>query len=54
MFRVFIAQLARALTVNSLLIGQDQTDYQIMLTNSFDGMIERLSTFFDGENVSVF
>lgn len=51
-FRVFMSQLSRALTVNELAVGQDQTEYQVMLKNSFDGMLERLCTFFDGENVS--
>lgn len=52
-FKVFIAQLSRALFVNSLIIKPDQADYQLMLTNSFEALVERLSTFFDGENVSV-
>jgi hypothetical protein len=51
-FRIFISQLSRALIVNSFAIGPDQAAYQEMLNNSFDGMLERLSTFFDGENVS--
>ncbi|KAI6203313.1 hypothetical protein M3Y94_00541700 [Aphelenchoides besseyi] len=48
-FRVFMAQLARALTVNEAIINQDKTEYQVMLKNSFSGLLERLSTFFDGE-----
>ncbi|KAI6226407.1 hypothetical protein M3Y99_01290000 [Aphelenchoides fujianensis] len=49
-FQVFMSQLARALAVNEAAIGEDQAEYQQMLKNSFDGMVERLSTFFDGEN----
>uniref|UniRef100_A0A1I7SEQ5 DOCKER domain-containing protein n=1 Tax=Bursaphelenchus xylophilus TaxID=6326 RepID=A0A1I7SEQ5_BURXY len=49
-FKVFMAQLARALMVNELAVAEDQAEYQIMLKNSFDGMLERLCTFFDGEN----
>ncbi|KAI6205131.1 hypothetical protein M3Y94_00757800 [Aphelenchoides besseyi] len=49
-FRVFMAQLARALAVNEAAIGQDQSEYQEMMKNSFDGMVERLSTFFDNES----
>ncbi|CAD5231301.1 unnamed protein product [Bursaphelenchus okinawaensis] len=49
-FKVFMAQLARALAVNELAVSGDQAEYQVMLKNSFDGMLERLCTFFDGEN----
>ena len=53
-FRIFMAQLERALDVNQLILGADRSEYQTMLSNSFQAMLERLSTFFDGENVSFF
>jgi len=46
-----MTELNESLKVNEAAIGADQAEYQCMLKNSFDGMKERLSSFFGGENV---
>jgi hypothetical protein len=48
-----MTELYEALKVNEAAIGADQQEYQNMMKNSFDGMLERLSSFFNGENVSL-
>uniref|UniRef100_A0A914CQ09 Uncharacterized protein n=1 Tax=Acrobeloides nanus TaxID=290746 RepID=A0A914CQ09_9BILA len=49
-FKVLMTELYEALKVNEAAIGADQQEYQNMMKNSFDGMLERLSSFFNGEN----
>lgn len=46
-----MTELLDALRINEAAIGSDRTEYQLMLRNSFDGMLERLSAFFEGEKV---
>jgi len=47
-----MTELYEALKVNEAAIGADQQEYQNMMKNSFDGMLERLSAFFNGETVN--
>lgn len=47
-----MTELSEALKVNEAAISSDQTEYQNMMKNSFDGMLERLSAFFGEQNVS--
>lgn len=49
-----MTELAEALLINEAAIGSDRIEYQLMLKNSFDGMLERLSAFFEGEKVYFF
>ncbi|KAH7729074.1 Dedicator of cytokinesis family protein [Aphelenchoides avenae] len=49
-FKELMTELNESLKVNEAAIGADQAEYQCMLKNSFDGMKERLSSFFGGEN----
>ncbi|KAL3112883.1 hypothetical protein niasHT_015589 [Heterodera trifolii] len=47
--KTLIYELNEALAVNEAAMGSERTEYQQMLRRSFDGMLERLPTFFDGE-----
>lgn len=47
-----MTELSDALKINEAAMGSDRSEYQSMLRNSFDGMVERLSAFFNGEKVS--
>uniref|UniRef100_A0A183BXD3 DOCKER domain-containing protein n=1 Tax=Globodera pallida TaxID=36090 RepID=A0A183BXD3_GLOPA len=47
--RTLIGELNEALAVNEAAMGGERIEYQQMLRRSFDGMLERLPTFFDGE-----
>lgn len=47
-----MTELADALKVNEATMGNDRMEYQSMLRNSFDGMLERLSAFFAEEKVN--
>jgi len=49
--RTLIAELDVALRVNEAALAGDRVEYQSMLRQSFDGMLERLSMFFEGEKV---
>lgn len=42
-----MTELSDALKVNEAAMGNDRMEYQSMLKNSFDGMLERLSAFFE-------
>lgn len=46
-----MTELAYALRVNEAAVGADRAEYRLMLRNSFEGMLERLSSLFDGEKV---
>ncbi|CAK5095708.1 unnamed protein product [Meloidogyne enterolobii] len=48
-FKTLIAELDVALRVNEAALAGDRLEYQSMLRQSFDGMLERLSMFFEGE-----
>nr|CAD2191044.1 unnamed protein product [Meloidogyne enterolobii] len=48
-FKTLIAELDVALRVNEAALAGDRVEYQSMLRQSFDGMLERLSMFFEGE-----
>lgn len=51
-FRTLIEELDVALRVNEAALNGERSEYQSMLRQSFDGMLERLSMFFDGEKVN--
>ncbi|KAI1702312.1 dock homology region 2 domain-containing protein [Ditylenchus destructor] len=48
-FKILMTELSDALKINEAAMGSDRSEYQSMLRNSFDGMVERLSAFFNGE-----
>ena len=50
---MLINELAFAIRVSEAAMGTDRLEYQTMLRNSFDGMIERLQVFFSGEKVNI-
>ncbi len=52
-FKTLIAELEVALRVNEAAMLNERSEYRLMLKNSFEGMLERLSTFFVGEKVRV-
>lgn len=41
-----MGELSDAIKVNEAAMGNDRMEYQAMLKNSFDVMLERLSAFF--------